>query len=113
MCDQQQTIEHLLYRCVHVKPLWQMINHVFRLNVNFRQILGIDTKFNQNPVTTIVCFLIYKQWLLLSLENKGRSQNSLLPFVKAEVLLRLRIYKLCSNIHTNHIQDLENLVDHL
>ena len=113
MCGQTQSIEHLLYNCVYVKPLWQVVDKVFQLNINFGQILGIDTHFNHHPITTIVCFLIYKQWLLLSLENKHRAQNSLLPYVKAEMLLRLRIYKLCSNIHRNSIQNLEKLLVHL
>ena len=69
VCQEIQTIEHLLYDC-YVKPLWNIVDLMYGTKVNFIQILEIDELFNYGSVATLICFLIYKEWLLLSLENR-------------------------------------------
>ena len=54
VCNQIQTIEHLLYGCFYVKPLWQRINAVFGINVSYRQILGLDEHFKFDCIATFV-----------------------------------------------------------
>ena len=70
-----QTIQHLLYNCSYVKPLWSVVDLVFETKVNFIQILGLDELFDHGSGTTLTCFLIYKEWLLLSLENRKRNPS--------------------------------------
>ena len=65
LCQEIQTIEHLLYNCSYLKPLWNVVDLVFETKVNFIQILGLDELFDHGFVTTLICFLIYKEWLLL------------------------------------------------
>ena len=45
VCNQVQTMEHLLYNCCYVSPLWRIVNNVFGSNVNYYQILGLDENF--------------------------------------------------------------------
>ena len=44
--------------------------------------------FDHDNIATIICFLIYKEWLLLSLENKERNNVATLEHFKAELTLR-------------------------
>jgi len=113
VCNQSQTIEHLLYSCCYVKPLWQIVNTVFDINVSFKHILGLEEHFNYHAITTIVSFLIYKDWLLLSLENKKRRAGIVIDFFKHELKVRLEIYKQCRCIETKHIDNLHDLISHL
>ena len=76
VCDETQTIVHLLYDCYYVKPLWKVIDNVCKTKVTFKQILGLDELFDHSAVTTIICFLIYKEWLLLSLKNRKKKVSN-------------------------------------
>ena len=57
--------------------------------VNFIQILGLDEHFDHGSVTTLICFLTYKEWLLLSLENRKRNPVIALEYFKNEIKLRI------------------------
>ena len=93
VCQEIQTIEHLLYDCSYVKPLWNIVDLVYGTKVNFIQILGLDELSNYGSVTTLICFQIYKEWLLLSLENKKRNSVIALEYFKNEIKLRIQIYE--------------------
>ena len=45
VCECPQTIEHLLFSCKYVKPLWDIVNNIFNLKLNYKQLLGIDKHF--------------------------------------------------------------------
>ncbi len=109
LCGNTQSIEHLLYSCIYIQPLWGIINNIFGLSLSYRQILGLDKQFKHDFVTTIVSFIIYKHWLLLSLEHKKRCRAMLLPYFKSELLLRLEIYKLCKSIAIENVEYLERM----
>ena len=40
VCSNCQTIQHLLYDCDYVKPIWQMVNSIFNIDVTFSIVLG-------------------------------------------------------------------------
>ena len=67
------------------------MNIAFGTNVRFCQILGLDKSFKYNATTTIISFLIYKEWLLLSLDEKHRHPEIALEYFKHEIALRLEI----------------------
>ena len=110
MCNQVQTIEHLLYSCCYVSPLWRIVNNVFGSNVNYYQILGLDENLEYNAIITIVCFLIYKQWLLLSLEGKSRSSAIALDWFKYELKVRVEIYEKSNCIDSEHVDNMRHLM---
>ena len=60
--------------------------------ISFEQILGLDSLFEYDSITTIISFLIYKEWLLLSLENKQRNADLNMMYYKSELQLRTEIY---------------------
>ena len=58
VCGEAQSIEHLLYSCCYVKPLWQVVNTVYGISVNFKQILGLDEMFSLTAIMTIIALHI-------------------------------------------------------
>ena len=113
ICEYPQSIKHLLFECECVKPLWNSFNNIFGLNVSFRQLLGLDKNFRTNDLTTVICFIIYKQWLLASLNNKLRSTPLPLSYFKEELGIRIRIYKLCKSIDCNRIDKMVKFMNSL
>ena len=96
VCKEQQTIEHLLWDCCYVKSLWKIVEHVCGIEISFGKVLGTDGFIGYDHVLTLISFLIYKEWLLLSLEGKTRQRNSNLEFYQNEIELCRKIYELCS-----------------
>ena len=103
VCSMSQYIEHLLLECRYVKPLWRLIERHLDLNIGYKQIFGLDKLFKEDAVVTLMCFLIYKECLLLSLENKKRNTSINLSYYKSELLLRTEIYKLCKYINQEYM----------
>ena len=56
----QQTIEHLLFSCDYVKPLWRVVQSVFDIINSFESILGVDNTCDYDTII-LVSFLIYKE----------------------------------------------------
>ena len=52
---------------------------------------------------SVISFWIYKEWLVLSLENKQRNANICLAYLKNELSLRIEICKMCKCIDMEHI----------
>ena len=50
VCGETQSTEHLLCSCCYVKPLWQVVNTVYGISVNFKQILGLDEMFSLTAI---------------------------------------------------------------
>ena len=104
---------HLLFSCCYVKPLWRVVQSVFDITISFESILGVDNNSDCDNIITLVSFLIYKQWLILSLENKSRSNVTTLEYFKDEILTRLRIYDLCKKFSVKEILNIEALIEGL
>jgi len=110
ICDQSQTIEHLLFGCIYVKPLWKKLNTIYGINITFKQILGLDCTCKHNGILTLLSFLIYKEWLLASLQNTRRCSTLQFEYYKNEISLRICIYKLCKCILAKHVDALCELI---
>ena len=61
VCQEIQTIEHFLYDCSYVKPLWNVVDLVYETKVNFIHILGLDELFDHGSGATLISFLIYNE----------------------------------------------------
>ena len=62
---------------------------------------------SNNIVITLVSFLIYKDWLLHSLDNKKRPTLFNMELFKSELQLGIKIYEKCNMIvHVNQIINL-------
>ena len=113
MCGMPKTIEHLLFSCCHVKPLWRVVQSEFDIPITFESILGVDNNSDCDNIITMLSFLIYKQWLTLSLENKSRNIVTTLEYIKDELSTRLRLYDLCKKFSVKEIFNTETLIEGL
>ena len=113
VCGQSQTVKYLLYSCIYVKPLWRVTENVLGVDVSFERMLGLDVFFAHNAIVTLIGFLIYKEWLLYSLADKHRRLCIDLTLYKNEIILRIKIYKLCKSIDKEFVDQLEALIQEL
>ena len=63
------------FNITNVRPFWILIERKFgALEYLFKQILGLDPLLEYDAIATIISlfFLIYKEWLLSSLESKTK-----------------------------------------
>ena len=82
MAKEQQTIKHL-WDCLFVKPLWEIVVDVCGFEISFDRILGTGDCNGYDHVLTLISFLTYKEWLLLSLE--GKKNNKVLNIASTRV----------------------------
>ena len=64
-------------------------------------------------IITVVSFLIYKEWLVLSLENESRSRTIVLQYFEDELSTRLKIYESCTRYSIKEKMNLEALIEKL
>ena len=56
VCELPQTIEHLLFECRYVKPLWDVIEKRIGARISFKQILGLDNLFREDSILSVISF---------------------------------------------------------
>ena len=96
-----------------MKTLWRVVESVFNISISFKSIIGVDDSCEYDNIVTIVSFLIYKEWLLFSLESKSRKSNIILQHFKDELITRLRIYELCTRFSAKEMFNIEALIESL
>ena len=111
VCNEIQTISHLLFECQYVKPIWAKVNNLFNIAISFPMLLGINVDSQYNNILTVVGFVIYKEWLLLSLDCKNRPILPQFGKFRLELEIRCNIYKRCKTMRKNDIVLLENLIN--
>ena len=113
VCNSPQTIRHLLHDCKYVHVLWQKAGSYFDIDITFEMIAGSQRRCQYNNILTIISFLIYKDWLTLSVEGLKRCYPINLNKFKAELLLRARIYRNCKKFTETTILLVELFADFL
>ena len=82
---------HLLFECPHVSTLWQNISNVLVVNITWLTLaLGIHENRNYNIVLSLLCYIIYKKYLLDKQNETHVMQTTL--FLKKEIQQRLNVY---------------------
>ena len=110
-CSSQQTIKHLLFECTYARKLWSKVKDIYQFQLTFSILLGQDPQCRYNSLLTLLSFLIYKEWLLKSLDRKLRNQELQLSFYKYEVDLRLKIYKNCNTMRDHDMALMQQFVE--
>jgi hypothetical protein len=113
LCARKQTIRHLLLECSYVQPLWNKLNEMYTINITFPVLLGCDRFFQFHSLCSLIAFIIYKEWLLLSLQNKRRSFPLSLDYFKSELQLRATIYRKCRAYKEIDFIHLDNFIESL
>ena len=84
----------MLYECKYSKTIWKIFKNVFGYKIS-EIISDIWNNQNLEHIITLTCFLIYKEWLLLSLDGKIRNGILNASFYSNELSLRQKIYLNC------------------
>ena len=82
ICKKQQTIEHSFWDCPYVKSLCEIVEDVCGVKTSFGKVLGTEDCNGYDNMLTLISFLVYKEWLLLSLDGKNRRRTINLEFYK-------------------------------
>ena len=100
-CSAEHTPKHLLNECIHVKPLWQKLHSYFRKCVTWFDIItGGALTNNQNIVVTLLCFEVYKKFLV----------DRTSPELKEDILIYIKRQLKCLSIRYSYITSLTTLV---
>jgi hypothetical protein len=107
ICDLDETVEHLLYYCEYANTIWQDFTRLTGMSVTLTDVIVGDRLCNTfNFVITLVAYLIYKKWLLESINNIPRNQaNPSLQLLLPDIKYRTRIYE---NLKWNNIVNVLN-----
>jgi hypothetical protein len=98
VCNEKDTIEHMLYQCKISQYLWKKIEIVIGRKITLKDVvMGMECvyleKMHTNHVISVFCYLLYKFWLL-SIQNKvTRSINQMILYIKNEIRLKMEIYQ--------------------
>ena len=95
MCQHQQSIKHLLFECIYVKPL-QEVEKKCDFRITFDKVLGTEECHRQACILTLISFLVNNERFLFSLVEKKRSSYIMLRVYKNELALRLKIHEASS-----------------
>ena len=95
ICVSKHSIEHLLFERHRATKLWHIVEDAYRITVCFNNITCGLKDYVFNHVVTLLAFLLYKEWLLMSLENKNRCADFPYHFYINELKVRDKIY--CTN----------------
>ena len=114
VCDEEQTIAHLLFECEYLSGFWARVREALDYDIVCDSVIcgTFDGNFqSKDTVITLVSFLIYKDWLLHSLESKKRPTLFNMELFKSELQLRIKIYEKCNMVvHVNQIINLLSLL---
>ena len=73
ICGNKETIEHLIFECPYASTLWSKLQDTFNIKLELQNILfGIAMQPYMTMITSLLAYLIYKEWVNLSLHNKTR-----------------------------------------
>ena len=84
---------------------------VCNITLTCKNIIGIDKSFEYNSLVTLKSFLIYKEWLLFSLQGKHRQGNNSMLFFRHELQSRLNIYENCSGFDFILKENVKGMID--
>ena len=73
LCDKVQTIGHLLFECVFVKEIWELVERMLRCKIVYDYIFcGFQNNLFSNYVSNIAAFTTYKDWVLQTIKSEER-----------------------------------------
>ena len=91
-CGNQNSILHLLYECPNSGILWRLVEECFGYSVSpYKIIFGDSEETYINFIISLICYLLYKYWLLRKNEH---ITLSLKYFIVNELEYRNKVYRI-------------------
>ncbi len=76
VCRKTETIEHLIFECSYATLIWLKINEVLKRKIKLIDIiLGINIEDDTNMIISLIVYLIYKEWINISMNSKKRQKK--------------------------------------
>ncbi len=92
VCGEVQDLKHLLYLCRRNRETWHVIETTLQTTLTLKDIIWGRNNCMFNWVTSLVAFIMYKEWIVCKNEEKNRSDNNLKRFIKAELKYKIDVY---------------------
>ena len=93
ICNASETILHLLYYCKYAQEIWSEIEDALDTEIKVDDIfLGHENDII-NHIYSFILYYIYKDWLILSLEQKKRNTSPNTRLLKYDLERQCAIYK--------------------
>ena len=105
ICDENDTIIHLLYECNIAKRLWDVIGTNLNQRITATLVILGNKEEGITLITSIIAFNICKYWYKCFNDNNRRSFIALKHFVMNELECRLNVNR--------HINKDTTLIDNL
>ena len=94
ICGEVETIEHMLFLCAYTDPVWNLFTMQTGYVVSLDDIiLGVDNHDALTFAISLTAYLIYKDWLIHSLEGTDRPQQYDLRSIEIGIANRCAVYK--------------------
>ena len=85
--------KHLLFECMHLSNIWDNVSTTINDDVTWHTVvLGNDEKQYVNLIVSLLCFIIYKMFLI-DRNNANGHFPPFVPFVKKEIAYRMKAYR--------------------
>ena len=113
ICRNVESVTHLIYECQYARQIWATVERVLDTEIRLEDVvLGTDISNDTNFIVSLVVFLIYKEWLILSLENKKRKHEVSWKYLKNEINWYAQVYGK-TTIGRTHVESLNKLYQDL
>ena len=108
LCGIEEDIKHLLYTCDFAKGIWTEFTKVSGIDIELQDIvLGVRLDSTNTFIVSMFAYLIYKDWLIHSLNSSPRSRHASLMLMKSDLKYRSSIY---STIGLHSVSDMINVI---
>ena len=113
ICNVPESVTHLIYECRYSQEIWALVQNVFGSNISLENvILGQDIDEDMNVIMSLIVYLIYKEWLILSFDGKQRSVHVRWQYFKNELFWYSKIYDNISLLK-DHVRNICQIVQAL
>ena len=92
ICGVTHDIVHMLFYCEKARQIWNLIGQIFNVQMSLKHVVLTDSDNDMSFLFSLVSFLIYKEWLLFSVNETWRTHN-IIAFLIWELKLKLKIYR--------------------
>lgn len=97
VCNHIEDQKHLIFECNHVSDVWKEISRCIKKDICAKDIILGTGDAIIDYTLSIVCFIIYKEWIVCNDKNIKRSEHNILHFVKLELRNKINIYSILPN----------------
>ena len=110
ICNESETIQHLLYECQYATYIWNKVEESLNIKITLKDIIvGKTSRPELNMLTSLIVYLIYKDWINHSMNNNQRPKTPNIKKYTLELTHYKQIYN-ASKTLMKYVQYIENII---